>query len=164
MIKAHCFYILNFAVLFFLVSCSQMGVEEYFRAHGMTYPVDAAEISAFNVEHAGIKPDKLLFEGADECVESGIIFIKDYLENTDFGQIVPGAKGAVLGRPLLYMDESGGLGLTVKVVLYGDGKPGADMTLPVEIIGHGRQLWRVENFAYFSYDDSGQWHYGGWLY
>jgi hypothetical protein len=152
--------------LVFLTSCtSQNVVEEHFKSHGMTYPLDTSDISAWNLKRVNIDENELLAPGAMEYIESGILFVKKYFQQQDFKTFIPGAQALALSKPVLFRDKSGEVGLMIRTVYYGAGKPSSKITLPVEHLGTDTQLWRVENFAYFSRDyDYQTWKFNGWVF
>ena len=151
--------------LFFLTSCTQQNiVEEHFKAHGMSYPLETSDMTIGNLEHTGIEEDELLAPGARDYIESGIMFVKEYFRRQDPQSISADARAIVLSDPVLFRDDAGDVGLMVKVTAYGAGKPGSKIKIPIKWIGSDKKLWRVENFAYFSRDVSLMWHFNGWVY
>jgi len=165
MIKDFRFLFLMIALIF-LSSCSQQNVvEEYFQSHGMSYPIDASGMTVLDVEYVGIEEGELLAPGAREHVKSGITFTKKYFQSQDLQRLIPGARAIALNSPVFFRDESGSVGLMVKVTAYGQGKPNDKNSPPVKWLGSDRQLWRKENFAYFSWDYGyRKWSFNGWVY
>ncbi len=92
------------------------------------------------------------------------MFAKRYFQSQDIQTLIPGVRAIVLSKPVLFRDDSGEVGLMVKVTEYGAGKPGSKIKLPIEWVGSGKRLWRVENFVYFSRNGYQEWHYSGWVY
>ncbi len=152
--------------LIFFTSCSRHDVVEvHFKSHGMTYPLDTSDITAWNLKRVNIEESELFAPDAMEYIESGIQFVKEYFQQQDFKTFIPGAQALALSKPVLFRDKSGEVGLMVRAVYYGAGKPSSHITLPVEHLGTDTQLWRVENFAYFSRDyDYRTWKFNGWVF
>ncbi len=163
-----CSFPLCAVTIFFLISCSQQNVvEEYFQNHGMSYPVDVSGITLWSIEYAGIEEDELLVPGARGFVENGIIFAKEYFLNEEIQTHLPGAHAIVVSKPVLFRDESGDVGLMVKVIAYGEGeagKAGNKIRRPIEWVRSDKRFWKIENFAYFNQDELYKWQYGGWVY
>ncbi len=158
---------LSFAItLIFFTSCSRQDVvQEHFKSHGMKYPLDTSDINVWNVKRVHIEESELLAPGAMAYIESGIIFVNEYFQRQDFQTFIPGAQALVLSKPVLFRDKSGDVGLMVRAMYYGVGKPSNNITLSIEHLGSDKQLWRVENFAYFSRDyDYRTWNFKGWVY
>lgn len=154
-----------FFLLLLLISCSQQNiVEEHFKNHGMSYPLDTSGMIVWNVEYVGIEESELLAPGAREYIESGIMFAKEYFQSQNIQTFIPGTMAIVLSKPVLFRDDSGEVGLMVKVTAYGAGKPNSEIKLPIGWLGADKQLWRVENFAYFSRSDYHKWECNGWVY
>ncbi len=152
-------------VLVFLISCARQDVvKEHFQTHGMSYPLDTAGVTLFEVEYAGIEEKELLEPGAREYVEEGIMSVKEYFKRQDIQGYLPGARAIVISKPVLFRDESGDVGLMVKVTAYGQDKPKDKTGLQIEWVGSDKQIWRAENFAYFYRDDYQNWQYKGSIY
>ncbi len=148
-----------------LISCSRDStVREYFQDHGMSYPVDVSGVSLWSIEYAGIEMDEMSGPGAKEYVEGGLVFLKEYFRSRDIKTLVPGAAAVVVNKPVLYRNESGDIGLMVRMTAYGTGEPGRRFKPSVQRLGPGTKLWRVENFAYFFQNDLYKWQYGGLVY
>ena len=159
-------HLILIVMFIFYISCSQQNaVEEHFKSHGMTYPLDATAVSVWSMERVGIGEDELLMPGAQEYIENGIIFIKEYFQQHDVQGVMPGVRAMVLSRPVLFRSETGDVGLMVRVVAYGEDEPDSKLKLQVEILGSDKKIWKVENFAYFSFDyDYRKWDFKGWVY
>lgn len=148
-----------------VISCSQQKiVEEHFNNHGLTYPVDSAGLGLLGVEYVGIKEDELKAPGAREYIEEGITFIKDYFQERKIRDYMPDTYAAVLSKPVLYRDDTGGVGLMVSVTAFGAGQPGAETKGIIKMLDMTRDLWSAENFAYFFRNSLYQWEYGGMVY
>ncbi|MBI5409302.1 MAG: hypothetical protein HZA14_08050 [Nitrospirae bacterium] len=130
----------------------------------MTYPVDVSGVTVGDCDYAGISREEMLAEGAREYVEEGIMFVKEYFTNKEIKSLMPGVEAIAVGKPVLYREESGKVGLMVKVTGYGAGEPDRGIKLPVERLGTKKQMWKAENFAYFNRNELYQWQYGGWLH
>ncbi len=149
----------------FLISCSEQKiVEDHFKDHGISYPLDISDVTLWNVKYAGIKDKELSAPGAREYIASGIVFIRDYFQRQDIQNFIPGARAIVLEDPVFYKDDTGKTGLMVKVTTYGAGKPETKLKLPIERIGADQRLWKAENFAYFSKNDYYKWQFNGNVY
>lgn len=156
---------LSLFIFLILTSCLwQNTVEEHFKNHGMSYPLEVSGVTLWNVKYAGIKEEELSAPGAREYIESGIMFIKEYFKRRDFKILVPGAEAIALDKPVLFRDEAGDVGLMVKLTAYGTVKPDGKTGLTVEWIGAGKRLWKAENFAYFRQNDIYKWEYYGLVY
>jgi hypothetical protein len=152
-------------MLFSLASCFQQNVvEEHFRAHGMSYPVDFSGMTLWDIEFSGIEEAELLEPGAKEFVDVGIKFAKEYFKRQDAGSLMPGVSAIAVNNPVLFRDDLGEVGLMIRVTGYGAGKPNNKVKLSVDWVGSDKRLWRVENFAYFSRNDLYQWQYDGLVY
>jgi hypothetical protein len=148
-----------------LAACSpEHAVQEHFKDHGLSFPVDSSELSLWNIEYAGIKDDELSAPGAREYVEEGLSFAKAHVKRKKPYRFMPGAVGIVLSKPVLFRGESGDVGLMVKVQAFGTGKPDGTMKDTVRWIGPDRKLWSMENFAYFGRNELYQWEYKGMVY
>ncbi len=130
----------------------------------MAYPVDMSRVTVMNVRYVGIEEEELLAPGVLDHIEKGTIFVKDYFQLKNIETFVPGAKAIAVSKPVLYKDESDRIGLMVKVTAYGEGKAVREVRGTIRWIGSDKQLWRVENFAYFSRNASLMWHYEGMVY
>jgi hypothetical protein len=156
------FYVISIAALF---ACSQkISVEEHFNSHGFTYPVDSTGISMWSIDVVGIKEGELSAPGAREYVQKGIAYAKEYFIWNKIHNYIPGADGVVLGKPVLFRDESGNVGLMVKVTAFGVGKPDAKTKGTVKWLGSDKKLWSLDNFVYFNRRDFLNWKYKGWVY
>lgn len=154
-------------ILLCLLSASCFGkntAEEYFRMHGMTYPVDVSGVSMFAVEYVGIDENELMALGAKEFVEQGIVFIKRYLKEKGLEKFTPNISAMTVDKPVLFRDESGEVGLMVRINAFGSGKPADSLQLPVKPIMEKQKLWKVRNFAYFNRNDLYNWQYGGLVF
>ncbi len=150
------------AALSALVSCSgDRNVREYFRDHGMSYPVDVSGVSLWRIEYAGIADDEMSGPEVRAYVEGGLAFMKEYFRSNDVDSLVPGAAAVVVNKPVLYRNESGDVGLMVRMTAYGTGEPDGKIRASAELLGSGTKLWRVENYAYFFRNDLYRWQYGG---
>jgi hypothetical protein len=159
------FFFFFILTLFPVISCSQQNiVEEHFRDHGLSYPVDSSELSLLDMEYVGIKEDELKYPGAKKYIEEGIVFIKDNFKQRKIREYMPGTYAAVLSKPLLYRDDTGDVGLMVSVTAFGAGQPGAETKGIVNVLDMNRKLWSAENFAYFFRNSLYQWEYGGMVY
>jgi hypothetical protein len=148
-----------------VISCSQQKiVEEHFKDHGLTYPVDSSGLSLLNMEYVGIGDDEPRATGAREYIQEGMVFIKDYFHQREILDYIPGAYAVVVSRPVLYRDNSENVGLMVRVAAFGAGQPGAETKGIVTLLDMNRNLWTTENFAYFFRNDLYQWEYGGMVY
>jgi hypothetical protein len=148
-----------------IISCFQQNiVEEHFRNHGLSYPVDNSELSLLNIEYMGIEEDELKSPGAQKYIEEGIVFIKDYFQQRKIRDYVPGTYAAVLSNPVLYRDDTGDVGLMVRVTAFGAGQPEAETKGKVTLLDTNRELWTAENFAYFFRNDLYRWEFGGMVY
>jgi hypothetical protein len=148
-----------------LLSCSRNDiVREYFESHGMSYPVDVSGVSLWGIELSGVERDELTVPGGRDFIEGGIVFIKDYFLKEKVKVLVPGTKAIVVNKPVFFRDESEEVGLMVRVIAYGEGKPGSAIKLQVEWIGEKKRFWKIENFAYFNRDGMYRWQFGGWVY
>jgi hypothetical protein len=156
------FFILT---LFSIISCSQQKiVEKHFKNHGLSYPVDNSELSLLDMEYVGIEDDELKFPGAREYIEEGIVFIKDYFQQRKIRDYMPDTYAAVLSKPVLYRDDTGNVGLMLRVTAFGTGQPGVETKGIVNVLDIKRNLWSAENFAYFFRNSLYQWEYGGMIY
>ncbi len=152
-------------VIILLFSCSQQKiVEDHFKNHGISYPVDSSGLGLLSVEYSGIDEDELLAPGVQDYIESGLIFIKEYFRIHDIDDLMPGTSAAVLSDTVLFRDEKGEVGLMVKVTAYGAGKPAANTKYKTEIVDTDKKLWKVENFAYFGRDALLMWNFKGMVY
>jgi hypothetical protein len=148
-----------------VISCSrQKIVEEHFKDHGLTYPVDSSGLSLLNMEYVGIKKDELSVPEAREYIAVGLVSIKDYFHQREIRDYIPGAYAVVVSRPVLYRDNSENAGLMVRVTAFGAGQPGAETKGIVTLPDMNRNLWTAENFAYFFRNDLYQWEFGGMVY
>lgn len=152
-------------MIFALISCSRNDiVKEYFESHGMSWPADVSGVSLWGIEFSAIEREELTAPGARDFIEGGIVFIKEYFLKEKVKVLVPGTKAIVVSKPVLFRDESGEVGLMVKVTAYGEGEPGSMIKLSVEWIGEKKRFWKIENFAYFNRDGMYDWKFGGWVY
>jgi hypothetical protein len=106
--------------IYILTSCSRQNpVEEYFRNHELSYPADVSGVSKWGIEYVNIEKDELLAPGAQEFVESGLVYIKGYLQNEDISMLIPGVQALVVSKPVLYRNEKEEVGLMVKIDAFG---------------------------------------------
>lgn len=153
------------AAVITLFCCSrQNAVEDFLRSHGLSYPVDTSRVSVWEIRYAGIERNEMAVSGAREYVEEGILFSKEYLQNIPVHELIPGADAAVESDPVLFRDESGAVGLMVKITAYGNGDPDKNIKTPVEWIGNDRKIWKTENFACFGRNDHFRWEYKSLVY
>ncbi len=156
---------LNWAVLILLSSCSiNDSVREYFQSHDMVYPADVSGIDLLSIKFVGIERDELLEQGAREFVEEGVAFVKEYFKKTDVKSLMAGVEAITISKPVLFRDESGGVGLMVTVTGFGTGSFGSNSKLDPEWIGKDKRFWKVENFAFFNRNEFYKWQFGGWVY
>jgi hypothetical protein len=159
------FVFICIAVLTLLASCSKdRAVRGYFQDHGMSYPADVSGIGMMAVKYVGIEDDEMLVPGARIFVQDGIIFIKGYFKHGDALSYIPGTSAVAVSKPVFYRDESGEVGIMVKVTGYGEGDPGDKTPLDFEWLSQDEKLWRVENYAYFDRNALYKWQYGGMVF
>lgn len=152
-------------MLVILSACSRnSAVEDYFKDHGLSYPVDVSRLGVPGIEYVGIGESEMSAEGAGEYVKGGIIFIKEYFRKQDVKEIMPGGAALSLSDPVLFRDESEAVGLMVKVLIFGTGKQESKNRIPIKWLGIGKELWQAENFAYFSPEGYNKWKFKGWVY
>jgi hypothetical protein len=118
----------------------------------------------WSIDFVGIEADELSVPGAREYVEEGILFAKGYFLHRKIYNFIPGAAAFVLSNPVLFRDESGEVGLMVKVTAFGEGKPAEQTNSMIQWLGPDKKLWRLENFVYFSRNDLFRWEYNGLVY
>jgi hypothetical protein len=156
------FYVISIVALF---ACSQkISVEEHFHNHGLTYPVDSSGISMRSIDFVGIDEGELSAPGAREYVQKGIAYAKEYFNWNKIHNYIPGADGVVMSQPVLFRDESGDVGLMVKVTAFGLGKPYEQTKGKINWLGSDKTLWSLDNFVYFIRRDFLNWEYKGWVY
>ena len=148
-----------------LQGCSRSdAVKEYFQAHGMEYPADASGVGMTGIQYIGIARDELEPLDARDFIEQGIMYAKVYLKRKGVQTLMPGVEAIVVEKPVFFRDEAGGVGLMVTVHGFGTATPAKEKGLEIEWIGRDRDLWKVENFAYFNRNDFYKWQFGGWVY
>jgi len=153
------------SAFFLLFSCSADDpVREYFESHEMTYPADVSGVEILGIRYVGISRDELTSDEAREFVGDGIVFAKEYFMNEDVGSVMPGIRGLIAEKPVLFRDESGQVGLMVKVTGFGTGTPDSRSGLQVETMGRDKRIWKAVNFAYFNRGGLYKWQFGGWVY
>jgi hypothetical protein len=158
-------FFISVPVLVILTSCSlQDPVKEHFKDHGMSYPVESSGVSAWNIEYIGIEQPELSSPGVQEYVVEGVMFAKDYFKGKELDTLIPGASAVVLSKPVLFRDESGDVGLMVKVTAYGVGNNTGKTRDTFRWLAPDKKLWSVVNFAYFSQNDYYKWEYKGFVY
>jgi hypothetical protein len=163
--QLHLASILCIVLFFVLFSCSRQGtVEDHFKNHGFNYPIDSSGVSMWSIDFVGIETEELSVPGAREYIEKGIMFAKGYFLGNKIHNYIPGASAAVLSNPVLFRDESGEVGLMVKITVFGEGKPDTKANTTVQRFGPERKLWRMENFIYFSHNELFRWEYNGMVY
>lgn len=126
--------------------------------------MDVSGISIFAVDYVDIDKDELMAPEAREFVEEGIAFAKDFLLRSMVKDIIAYAGAIDADKPVLFRDQSGEVGLMVRLTAFGSGKVESGLKLPVEWIGEKKKLWKVENFAYFKRNEFYRWEYGGLVF
>ncbi len=134
---------------------------EYFEMHGMDFPADVSGVSLFGLYFSGIGKDELMEPGAREFVTEGIGFAKAYLLKHGLTRISHGVSAIAADKAVLYRDESGKIGLMVRVTAFGSGEPDSSLDIPITWIGDKNRLWKYRNFAYFVRNSLYNWQYGG---
>ena len=130
----------------------------------MSYPVDSSGLGAGDIKYVGIERNEMSAQEAWEYIEDGVLFSKEYFQDIDIQDLIPGTTAVVLSNPVLFRDESGVAGLMVKITAYGTGNQKDRIKLPAEWVGSDKQLWKTENFAYFGMNDYYKWDYKGLVY
>ncbi len=157
--------ILYVLIFFLFTACSQeRAVKEHFHNHGLFYPVDNSGIGLWNIQYIGIGKEELSAPGAREFVERGVQFSKEFFVRNKIQNYIPGSVAVILSRPVLFKDDAGKVGLMVEVTAFGSAEPPDTISDTMRWLGSDRELWSVENFAYFGRNDLYQWEYKGMVF
>lgn len=162
--RYHCFPRMSLMVFLIivpaLVSCSRDGVRDYFRSHGMSYPVDSSGISVPDCRYVDISGEKMAPGEAQGYIEDAVAFARIYFQGRSAESLLEGAEGVVISNPVLYRNPEGSIGLMVRMSGYSAGTPPENYRTEAEAVGTDKQFWRMRDYAYFYIEDD-RWLYGG---